>query len=117
MIAEPERLGKLRQNGAFFLAAAKSRGLNVGSSVGASIVPVIVGDSPTAVILSERLLGRGFNVVPAIYPGVPDNEARLRFFLTSEHRQEQMEAVLDAVSDELSAIRRGIGFAKPATTS
>ena len=112
MVAEPWRLDKLRKNGSHFLAAAKSRGLNVGTSIGASIIPVILGDSPTAVILSERLLARGFNVVPAIYPGVPENEARLRIFVTSEHRRDQLDGVLDAITEELSAIRRGVGFAK-----
>jgi 7-keto-8-aminopelargonate synthetase-like enzyme len=112
MTAEPWRIESLRSNGSYFLQAAKSRGLNVGTSIGASIIPVIVGDSPTAFILSERLLARGFNLVPAVFPGVPENEARLRFFVTSEHRREQIDAVLDAVAEELAAIRKGPSFVK-----
>jgi 7-keto-8-aminopelargonate synthetase-like enzyme len=104
---EPWRIEKLRRNGLTFVAAAKARGLDTGLSCGASIVPIIVGNSPFAVILSQRLLDRGYNLVPAIFPGVAENQARLRFFLTSEHTTEQMEGVLDAVVDELAKIQSG----------
>ena len=67
----------------------------------------MIGNSPHAVILSERLLARGYNVVPAFFPGVAENQARLRFFLTSEHTSEQINAVLDVVADELVAVRNG----------
>ena len=57
--------------------------------------------------MSERLLARGFNVVPAFFPGVAENQARLRFFLTSQHTPEQIESVLDVVADELAEVRSG----------
>jgi len=67
MLAEPWRLRQLRDNGSRFLQAARARGLSTGASAGAAIVPVIIGNSPDAVVLSERLLGRGFNIFPAIF--------------------------------------------------
>jgi 8-amino-7-oxononanoate synthase len=105
MTREPERAAALRRNGRSLLAKAKSRGLDTGLSIGASVVPVIVGNSGHTVLLSERLLQRGFNVVPAVFPGVAENQARLRFFVTSEHSQEQIDAVIDAVAEELPLIR------------
>ena len=104
------RLKKLRRNGQLFIAGAKARGLDVGSSIGAAIIPVIVGDSPNAVTLSQRLLARGYNVVPAIFPGVPENQARLRIFMTSRHERSHIEGVLDAIAEELERIRRGPSF-------
>lgn len=104
---EPWRLAKLRQNGELFLARAKAHGLDTGLSVGAAIIPVIVGSSPQAVILTERLLARGYNVAPAIFPGVAENQARLRFFMTSRHTPEQIESVLETVAVELPKIRSG----------
>jgi 8-amino-7-oxononanoate synthase len=100
------RLTKLRENGQYFLAAARSRGLDTGASVGASVIPIIVGSSPAAVILSHRLQARGYNVVPIIFPGVAENQARLRFFLTSRHSRQQIDGVLDAVSAELPEVLR-----------
>ena len=104
---ETWRLEKLRQNGQLFLARAKAHGLDTGFSFGAAIIPVIVGSSPHAVILTERLLARGYNVAPAIFPGVAENQARLRFFVTSQHTPEQIESVLEAVADELPRVPSG----------
>jgi 8-amino-7-oxononanoate synthase len=110
MQRESWRLAKLRQNGRDFISGAKARGLDTGHSIGASVVPVIVGNSPTAVILSQRLLARGYNVVPIIFPGVAENQSRLRFFITSRHTADQMAGVLDAIAEELPAIRNAPSF-------
>lgn len=110
MQGEGWRLAKLRQNGRDFVSGAKVRGLDTGLSIGASVVPIIVGNSPTAVILSQRLLARGYNVVPIIFPGVAENQSRLRFFITSRHTADQMAGVLDAVAEELPDIRKAPSF-------
>ena len=110
MQRESWRLKKLRQNGRAFAALATARGLNIGLSIGASIIPIIVGSSPHAVILSQRLLQRGYNLFPAIFPGVAENQARLRFFMTSRHSMEQIEGVIDAIATELPGIRSGPSF-------
>lgn len=107
---ETWRVAKLRQNGRDFVAGAKARGLDPGLSLGASVAPIIVGSSPMTVILSHRLLARGFNVVPIIFPGVAENQSRLRFFITSQHTAEQMAGVLDAIAEELPEIRKGPSF-------
>ncbi|MBN9539920.1 MAG: aminotransferase class I/II-fold pyridoxal phosphate-dependent enzyme [Reyranella sp.] len=110
MRREPWRLERLRQNGRAFVAGAKARGLDVGLSIGASVVPIIVGNSPSAVILSHRLLARGYNVIPIIFPGVAENQARLRFFITSRHTQAHIDGVLDAIAQELPEIRKAPSF-------
>jgi 8-amino-7-oxononanoate synthase len=110
MQRETWRLEKLRSNGRTLLKAAQSRGFDTGPSIGASIVPIIVGNSLHAVLLSERLLARGYNVVPAIYPGVPENQARLRFFVTSCHSVDQIEEVVDVVAEELPKVRTAPSF-------
>jgi 8-amino-7-oxononanoate synthase len=104
MLREPWRVAKLRQNGSFFLKEAKARGFDTGVSIGAAVIPVIVGGSPQALILSDRLLKRGYNVVPAIFPGVAENQARLRFFVTSQHTHEHILGVLDALVEEMAAV-------------
>lgn len=105
MQEETWRLAKLRANGRAFIDRAKAHGLDTGFSIGASIVPVVVGDSPSAVILSHRLFARGYNTVPIIFPGVAENQSRLRFFITSLHSPEQIEGVVDAMADELPKAR------------
>lgn len=105
MEREPERVGKLQENGQYFLKKAKEAGLDTGPSAGYSVVPVIVGDSVGAAILSNRLLERGVNALPIIFPAVPEKSARIRFFITSEHTKEQIDRAIDITVEELAKLK------------
>lgn len=102
MAAEPRRLARLRANAARFHAGAKAAGLDTGPSDGVAIVPVVVGSSIKTARLSQRLLERGINVQPIIYPAVAERSARLRFFLSSEHTPAQIDATVAALGEELA---------------
>lgn len=104
---EPERVARLQANGQHFLKAAKAAGLDTGPSAGYSVVPVIVGDSIGAVTLANRLLERGVNALPIIFPAVAEKAARLRFFITSEHTFEQIDRVVAITAEELDGVRAG----------
>jgi 7-keto-8-aminopelargonate synthetase-like enzyme len=103
---EPERLQRLRNNASMFLQRAKQKGLQTGQAMDGSVVPVLVGDSLKAVLLSNRLLEKGFNALPIIFPAVAHKQARLRFFITSEHTPEQIEAGVEATADALDDLGR-----------
>ncbi|WP_346897995.1 aminotransferase class I/II-fold pyridoxal phosphate-dependent enzyme [uncultured Roseibium sp.] len=105
MEREPERVRKLQENGQYFLKKAKEAGLDTGPSAGYSVVPVIVGDSVGAAILSNRLLERGVNALPIIFPAVPEKSARIRFFITSEHTQEQIDRAVETTVEELAKLK------------
>jgi 7-keto-8-aminopelargonate synthetase-like enzyme len=98
---EPERTGALRRNGALFLKLAREAGLDTGLSGGFSVVPVLVGDSLRAVQLSNDLLAAGINVLPIIHPAVPEGLARLRFFITSDHSEEQIHRTVTLTAERL----------------
>ena len=105
MEREPERVRKLQENGQYFLKKAKDAGLDTGPSAGYSVVPVIVGDSVGAAILSNRLLERGINALPIIFPAVPEKSARIRFFITSEHTREQIDRAIETTVEELAKLK------------
>jgi len=105
MLREPERVAKLRENGKLFLELAAEKGLDTGSSAGYSVIPVIVGDSVSAVMLSNRLADRDINALPIIFPAVAEKAARLRFFITSEHTPAQIRKAVEATAEELGKIR------------
>lgn len=106
MDREPDRLRRLAANGHRFLSRAKNAGLDTGPSAGFSVVPVIVGDSIGAVTLCNRLLKRGINALPIVFPAVAEKSARIRFFITSEHSDAQIDRAVDATAEELAAIRQ-----------
>ncbi len=107
MQADPARTRRLKENGRFFLDAAGKAGLKTGLSEGYSVVPVMVGDSVKAAKLSDLLLENDINVLPIIYPAVPEGLARLRFFITSEHTPEQLAT---AVRVTAACLKQADGF-------
>jgi 8-amino-7-oxononanoate synthase len=101
LMQEPDRALKLQHNSKLFLTLAKEAQLNTGMSADSPVVPVILGNSMSTLLLSERLLKEGFNVRPIVYPAVEETLARLRFFITSSHTDEQIRQTVAAVKKEL----------------
>ncbi|WP_337270265.1 aminotransferase class I/II-fold pyridoxal phosphate-dependent enzyme [Oryzifoliimicrobium ureilyticus] len=109
---EPQRVRDLHRNGALFLKLAREADLDTGLSLGFSVVPVLVGDSLRAVQLSNDLLEEGVNALPIIHPAVPEGLARLRFFITSNHTQEQIAHAVSVTARRLKELQdRNFGLA------
>ncbi|MGA8382218.1 MAG: aminotransferase class I/II-fold pyridoxal phosphate-dependent enzyme [Stellaceae bacterium] len=116
---EPERVRRVNERGALFLGLAREAGLDVGGSVGAAIVPIITGGSIRAARLAQAMFRRGVNVQPILYPAVPERAARLRFFLTAAHGEDQVRQSVRILAEEsrrlpsetrdLAAIARHLG--------
>jgi 8-amino-7-oxononanoate synthase len=100
MRAEPRRVAALQANGREFLRLANDAGLDTGTGQGFAIIPVITGSSVKAGRLAQALFERGINVQPILHPAVPENNARLRFFLCSEHSAEQIRGTVRAIAEE-----------------
>ena len=90
MQAEPWRVRRLQANAALFLAVAREAGFDTGPSAGLGIVPVILGSSVAAARMAAALFEAGVNVQPILFPVVPERAARLRFFLSAEHTEEEI---------------------------
>ena len=104
MKAEPETLAALRRNSELFLQLATEAGIDTADSRDTPIIPCIVGDSLKALKLSNALLERGINVNPILYPAVPEELARLRFFITSSHTEEQIRSSVKILAEELQLL-------------
>ncbi|MBF2084367.1 type I polyketide synthase [Thermoleptolyngbya sp. C42_A2020_037] len=101
---EPERVQRLRARSQLFLHLAQEHALNTGSSADTPIIPVIIGDSQAAVRLCHRLMQHGIHVQPMVYPSVPYDRARLRFFLSCLHTEEQIHLTVSAIAKEISRL-------------
>jgi 7-keto-8-aminopelargonate synthetase-like enzyme len=102
MCREPERVHHLRQIAAQFVTHAQARRLNIGTSAGSAVVPVILGDSLLVMRVAHALFEAGINVQPIVYPAVEEKAARLRFFVTVMHTSEQVHHTVDAVATALA---------------
>ncbi|NYT74385.1 aminotransferase class I/II-fold pyridoxal phosphate-dependent enzyme [Halomonas sp. QX-2] len=102
MQQEPERVQRLHAISRYFLEQATARGLDTGKSIGAAVVPIIIGSSAAAARLSNGLLEQQINVQPILYPAVPEKSARLRFFLSCDHTHAHIDQTLDALTTLLT---------------
>ncbi|MBB3773686.1 8-amino-7-oxononanoate synthase [Angulomicrobium tetraedrale] len=110
---EGERVAALRANSRHFLDAVQAAGFATGTAEGHAIIPVMVGDSLKAVLLSERLLAHGVNALPIIHPAVPHRSSRLRFFITAAHQRAQLDEtvrLLTEAFDESSRFLAELGL-------
>jgi 8-amino-7-oxononanoate synthase len=104
--AHPERVKKTQDNAKLFLKLLKDRAIDTGMSKDSAVVPAIVGNSVLCLQLSDSLKDRGINVQPILYPAVEEHLARLRFFVSSLHSEDQLKKTADIVSEELKRLTR-----------
>jgi len=98
LIAEPGRVAQLQERGRQFLDEARGAGLNVGTSAGFAVIPVITGSSLKAAQWANALFAEGINVQPVFYPAVEERAARLRFFICSTHEPEQISMTVEKLA-------------------
>jgi 8-amino-7-oxononanoate synthase len=98
---EPERVRKIQHISKFFLEYARGKGLDTGAAQGYAVVPVIVGASFAAGYLALSLMEHQIYAMPITFPAVKEGTARLRFFLSAAHTEEDIRHTLDLVVREL----------------
>lgn len=103
--AHSERVAQLLRRANLFLQLAQEQRLNTGMSQGTPIIPIIVGNSLICVQLSQVLFEHGISVMPMIYPSVPENAARLRFFISCTHTEEQIRFTVDTIAQTLAQLQ------------
>ena len=93
--AEPERVTRLHENADWFRNAITEAGFS--PLEGATpIVPIIVGETSTAIALSQALLAEGVFVTGFGFPVVPQGQARVRCQVSSAHTREDLEFAVHA---------------------
>lgn len=93
-----ERIRLMQQ----LLPRAELNGEDIGAT--SAIFPFIVGDEQAALDLANGLQNEGF-LVPAIrYPTVAKGAARLRIAVTAAHKEDQIRALCEAIS-QLSTLQ------------
>lgn len=102
---EPERVATLHARTAVFQRKARELGLDLGPLHPQSpVVPVIVGDGARCMRLSAALLERDIDVAPLVPPIVPEGSARLRFFISAAHTEEQLVRAAMVTAEELGRL-------------
>jgi len=96
---EPQCVKRLQDRAALFLRLAKERGMNTGDSHDTPVIPVILGDSMRCVAVSHALLQQGIDAQPILYPAVRESAARVRFFITAAHTEQQIARTVAVLAE------------------
>jgi glycine C-acetyltransferase/8-amino-7-oxononanoate synthase len=95
---DPSLRESLWRNVRFIKEKLKSLNFSIISSE-SPIIPILIGDSQKAVDMSNFLYKKGL-LIPAIRPPtVPANSSRLRMTIMSTHTKEDLERLLEALSE------------------
>ncbi len=90
-------LAKLRDNTRRFREGVTELGLKTIDGI-TPIVPVIVGETPTAIAMQKALFDEGVFVSGFGFPVVPRGEARLRCQISAGHTEDDIVAALKALA-------------------
>ncbi|MEM1165685.1 MAG: aminotransferase class I/II-fold pyridoxal phosphate-dependent enzyme [Planctomycetota bacterium] len=93
---EPERVQRLRDNTTSARTKIRDAGFEVLDSPTA-ICPIIVGDTATAIAMSNELLNHGVFAIGFGYPVVPEGTARIRIQISAAHTEHHIDALVDAL--------------------
>lgn len=96
---EPQRVSDLQARGQLFLELARQADIDTGRSAGLSVVPAITGSSIRAARLADAMFRRGINVQPILYPAVEEKAARLRFFMSCRHTEQDIRHTVEALAE------------------
>jgi glycine C-acetyltransferase len=100
---EPWRRERLQANAARLRERLARHGVPTRPST-TQIVPVLVGASAPTMELCSRLLARGFYAQGIRPPTVPEGTARLRLTPMATHAEDEIDALADAVAEELGGL-------------
>jgi glycine C-acetyltransferase len=106
LVEEPHLIDRLWTNTQFFKDGLRQLGFNTGSSE-SPITPVIAGDAPKAMKLSDRLFEEGVFAQGIGFPTVARDKARVRTIVMATHTREDLQFALDTfakVGKELGLI-------------
>jgi glycine C-acetyltransferase len=91
----PELVRKLHDNTRYFRGAITEAGFKPLSGE-TPIVPIIVGETATAIKMSDMLLDEGVFVTGFGFPVVPQGQARVRCQLSAAHSRDDLDQAISA---------------------
>jgi len=96
---EPQRVHRLQEIAKKMITEFKDKGFNIGPTE-TPIIPLITGTLEKTIALWTALFNRGFYTNPVIPPGVAPNRCLIRTSYMATHKDDELEAFLNAASEE-----------------
>ncbi len=94
----PEMVRELSDKAEFMRRELTRRGFDLGDST-THIMPVMVREEKTALLMHQILYGAGYYLVPITSPGVKAGEERLRLNVTRGHTYAELASLIEKLTD------------------
>ncbi len=107
LLEEPKRVTELQRKANWFRGYLQELGLKPlpGDS---AIVPVILGQTATAIEVANKMLKEGIFVTGFGFPVVPEGEARVRFQVSYLHDEKYLKEAVDTLSSIIETLPEGV---------
>lgn len=102
-----QRLNAIRENSIYFMRRLKELGFIVYGDEGSPVIPMLIFNPGKLGAFSREAVARGLAVVVVGYPATPVISSRARFCISASHRREDLDRILEIVSEigDLLAIK------------
>jgi glycine C-acetyltransferase len=101
--SEPQLIEQLWRNTHQLKRGLRELGFDIGTSE-TPITPVMTGEAPAAMALSDALMERGVFAQGIGFPTVPRGKARVRTIVSATHTAEQLDLALEAFDSAAKAV-------------
>jgi glycine C-acetyltransferase len=99
---EPDRIERLWSNTRYFQEQLTHAGFDIGGRTTPKsetpITPIIIGDGRKTMEFSRAVFEQGVMATGIAFPTVPENKARVRCIMTSEHTRPQIDKALEILT-------------------
>jgi glycine C-acetyltransferase len=99
---EPDRIDRLWANTGYFKQQLTDAGFDVGGvstpKSETPITPILIGDGRRAMEFSKALFEAGVMATGIAFPTVPEDKARIRTIMTSEHTRTEIDQALEIIT-------------------
>lgn len=100
--SNPGRVAALARKSEYFVARGREAGINVGSSIGRGVVPVLFDSPEQTMMVSQALMHNGVYAPPIVQIGVPKDQPRIRFFISASHEESDIDRTIDIIAETVS---------------
>lgn len=98
------RIEQLQEKTRLFKQLCNERSIDIYDSMNncSAVIPVKCGSTERCIEVMRRLRNHGVLVTAGMYPAVESGNARLRFFVNANHREEDIRNTVDAIQCTLN---------------
>lgn len=93
------RLATIHESSVYFMRRLKEMGFIVYGDEGSPVIPLLIFNPAKIAAFSREALSLGMAVVVVGYPATPIITSRVRFCISAAHTREQLDSVLERVSE------------------